>query len=109
MFDRSNPNDLQQFLLQCQLTFNSYPQQFSSDDSKVFFTISHMKKTALEWFEEGIMEPDPLYAPTWHSSWKDFVIELHTNFSPANPIGMAEAKLCHLSMNHDTHLTEYLV
>jgi len=51
-----------------------------------FFTISHMKKTALEWFEEGIMEPDPLYTPTWCSSWKDFVIKFCTNFSPVTPL-----------------------
>src|SRR5260370_16499402 len=68
-----------------------------------------MKKMVLEWFEEGIMEPDPLYTPTWCSSWKDFMIELHTNFGPANPIGTAEAELHHLSMNHNTHLTEHLV
>ena len=68
-----------------------------------------MKKMALEWFKEGIMEPDPLVTLTWHSSWKDFMTELHTNFGPANPIGMAETKLHHLSMNHDTCLTEYLV
>ena len=55
------------------------------------------------------MEFDPLYTPTWHSSWKDFVIKLQTNFGPANPIRMAEMELRHLSMNHDTHLTEYLV
>jgi len=101
--------DLQPFLLQCQLTFNSYPQQFASKDSKVFFAISHMKKMALEWFEQGIMEHDPVSAPTWHSSWKDFMIELCTNFGPANPIGTAEAKLHHLSMSHNAHLMDYLV
>ena len=105
----SNPDDLQPFLLQCQLTFNSYPQQFSTDESKVFFTISHMKRMALEWFEQGIMSYNLLHTPVWHSSWKDFIIELHTNFGPANPIGMAEAKLCHLCMNHNVRLMDYLV
>ncbi len=64
---------------------------------------------ALEWFEQGIMEHDPVSAPTWCSSWKDFMIKLCTNFSPANPIGTAEAKLHHLSMNHDACLMDYLV
>src|SRR5258708_2539309 len=30
-FDGSNPDDLWPFLLQCQLTFNSYPQHYASD------------------------------------------------------------------------------
>src|SRR6266478_3133916 len=30
-FDSSNPNNLQPFLLQCQLMFNLYPQQFSTE------------------------------------------------------------------------------
>src|SRR5260370_36182796 len=89
--------------------FNSYPQQFSTDESKVFFAISHMKKMALEWFEQGIMDCDLLHTPVWCSSWKDFLIELHTNFGPANPIGMAEAELHHLCMNHEVCLTDYLV
>src|SRR5258707_11130456 len=42
-FDSSNPDDLQPFLLQCQLTFNSYPQHYASDSSKVFFAISYLK------------------------------------------------------------------
>src|SRR5260370_25939949 len=89
--------------------FNSYPQQFSTEEAKVFFTISHMKRMALEWFKHGVMEYNPTVAPTWHCNWQDFVMELHMNFSPTNPTGMAEAEIHHLTMNHNTHLTEYLV
>src|SRR5260370_9127744 len=89
--------------------FNSYPQQFSTEESKVFFAISHMKRTALEWFEHGIMEYNTTIAPTWHHNWQDFITELCTNFGPANPMGTAEVELHHLTMNHDTHLMEYLV
>src|SRR5258707_13273533 len=63
-FDGSNPDDLRPFLLQCQLTFNSYPQHYASDSSKVFFAISYLKKSVLEWFEIGVMESDPRLAPT---------------------------------------------
>src|SRR5258708_28221927 len=52
-FDGSNPDNLQSFLLQCQLTFNLYPQHYTSDSSKVFFVISYLKKSVLEWFEIG--------------------------------------------------------
>jgi len=68
-----------------------------------------MKRMALEWFKHGIMEYNTTIAPTWCLNWQDFITELHTNFGPANPMGTAEAELRHLTMNHDTHLTEYLV
>ena len=79
------------------------------EESKVFFAISHMKRTALEWFKHGIMEYNTTIAPTWCRNWQDFIMELHTNFGPANPMGTVEAELHHLTMNHDTHLMEYLV
>src|SRR5258708_15732941 len=72
-FDGSNLDNLRPFLLQCQLTFNSYPQHYASDSSKAFFAISYLKKSALEWFEIGVMESDPRLAPTWHASWPEFL------------------------------------
>src|SRR5258708_31253751 len=47
-FDRSNLEDLQVFLLQCQITFNVHPQNFTSESAKEFFTLSYLKKLALE-------------------------------------------------------------
>src|SRR5258708_907676 len=52
-FDRSNLEDLQVFLLQCQITFNAHPQNFTSESAKVFFTISYLKKSALEWLSKA--------------------------------------------------------
>src|SRR5260370_31451198 len=101
-FDGSNPDDLRPFLLQCQLTFNSYPQHYASNSSKVFFAISYLKKSALEWFKIGVMESDPRLAPTWCSSWPDFLSEIHTHFGPSNPTRTAEIELCHLSMQSDS-------
>src|SRR6266446_123214 len=110
-FDGSNPDDLRPFLLQCQLTFNSYPQHYASDSSKVFFAISYLKKSTLEWFRIGVMvmEINPRLAPAWHSSWPKFISEIHMHFGPSNPTGTAEIELCHLSMHSDSHISEYLV
>src|SRR5258706_3366568 len=108
-FDRSNPDDLRPFLLQCQLTFNSYPQHYASNSSKVFFVISYLKKSTLEWFKIGVMEIDPRLAPSWHSNWPDFITEIHTHFGPSNPTGMVEIELRHLSMQPDSRISEYLV
>src|SRR5258708_24495420 len=108
-FDVSNPDDLQPFLLQCQLTFNLSPQHYASDSSKAFFAISYLKKSALEWFEIGVMEINPRLALSWHSNWPDFITEIHTHFGPSNLTGMAEIELCHLSMQPDSRISEYLV
>src|SRR5258705_2101180 len=108
-FDGSNLDDLRPFLLQCQLTFNSYPQHYTSDSLKVFFTISYLKKSALEWFKIGVMEINPRLAPSWCSNWPDFIAEIHTHFGPSNPTGMVEIELHHLSMQPDSHISEYLV
>ena len=93
MFNRLNPEDLRTFLLQCQIMFNSYPQQYSSHTAKVCFAISYLKKSALEWFEQGIIEDNLRLVPVWKSSWPEFVNELRTYFGPANPMGAAELEL----------------
>src|SRR6266436_10179338 len=109
MFNGSNPKDLRAFLLQCQITFNLYLQQYSTDVTKVFFTISYLKKTVLEWFEQGILEDDPSLTPAWHYSWTEFAKELKTHFRLANPVGSAKIELQHLIMASNARLSEYLV
>src|SRR5258708_14779072 len=54
-FNRSNPEDLQALLLQCQIMFNMHPQNFTSESAKVFFTISYLKKSALERFKQRLL------------------------------------------------------
>jgi len=71
--------------------------------------ISYLKKSALEWFEIGVMEIDPRLALSWHSNWPDFIAEIRTHFGPLNPTGTAEIELRHLSMQPDSHISEYLV
>src|SRR6266446_2976821 len=108
-FNGSNPEDLRAFLLQCQITFNAHPQNFTSESAKVCFAISYLKKMALEWFEQGILEDNLTQAPGWKSSWTEFVKELRTHFGPANPTGAAEAELRHLTMSSGANISEYLV
>ena len=76
---------------------------------KVCFVISYLKRSALEWFEQGMLEDDPRFTPAWKSNWPEFVNELWTHFSPANPTGAAEAELQHLTMAPSTKLGEYSV
>src|SRR5258708_31929774 len=62
MFDGSNPEDLWAFLLQCQITFNAHPQNFTSESAKVFFAISYIRKQCLELLEaQGAMRVSRAY------------------------------------------------
>ena len=43
------------------------------------------------------------------TSWRGFVIELQTMFSPHNPIANAEHQLNHLHMKDTHHINHYMV
>ncbi len=66
--------------------------------AKILFMISYLKKLALEWFKQGILEDDLRFTLVWGSSWPEFINELWTHFSPANPTGATESELHHLTM-----------
>ena len=108
-FNRMNPEDLRTFLLQCQITFKSCPQDFPTESSRVFFAISYLKEVALEWFEQGVLEEDPRRTLLWKNSWAEFLKELWTHFRPTNPTGAAEMELHHLTMAGNARLSKYLV
>jgi len=71
--------------------------------------ISYLKKTVLEWFEQGILEDDLSLTLAWCHSWAEFTKELKTHFGPANPVGLAKIELQHLVMASNTKLSKYLV
>src|SRR5260370_39003823 len=108
-FNGMNLEDLWTFLLQCQITFKSCPQDFPTESSRVFFTISYLKKVALEWLNQGVLEEDPRRTPLWRGNWAEFSKELWTHFRPTNPTGPAEMELCHLTMAGNARLSKYLV
>src|SRR5260221_3213916 len=89
--------------------FNSYSQHYASNSSKVFFAISYLKKSMLEWFEIGVMESDPRLALTWCASWPEFLSEIRIHFGPSNPTGTVEIELHQLSMQSDSCISEYIV
>src|SRR5258708_33251836 len=55
------------------------------------------------------MEIDPRLAPSWCSNWPDFIAKICTHFRPLNLTGMVEIELCHLSMQSNSRISEYLV
>ena len=70
-----------------------YPQQYTTETTKVLFATSYLKKTVLEWFKQGILEDNLDLAPVWCHSWAEFAEELKTYFRPANPVGSAKIEL----------------
>ena len=91
-FDGSNSWKLQSFLVQCQLNFNDRVSTFASDKSEVNYVLSFLKGMALNWFEPDLLRiqegGDP---PPWIHNYPPFILELHTNFGPHDPIGDTEA------------------
>ena len=61
-FDGSDLKKLRGFLLQCKLNFRSKPKSFQTDQSKVNYSLSFLKGTALDYFEPYLAD-DPVIEP----------------------------------------------
>ena len=109
-FDGTEPKKLWTFLVQCKLIFTDRPKAFCQYWAKVTFTQSYLKGMALEWFELDLLDSaDPNNCPHWMDSWVAFVAELHSTFSPHDPITDAEHQLDHLQMKDSHHVMQYIV
>ena len=71
---------------------------------------SYLKGMALEWFKPDLLQmADPMLHPLWMDNFKEFVLELQTNFSPHDPVRDAEHQLDHLSMKNSQQFNKYVV
>ena len=105
-FDGSEPHKLNNFILLCNLHFRRN-SAFSHDDNKVTFAISHLRGTALEFFEPIIL--DPSETPDWLYDWSAFVSTLRTHFGPSDPIAEAENDIDNLKMSENQRIVKYNV
>ena len=86
-------------MLQCKLNYQDHLKAFRTDCTKVTFAQSYLKGMALEWFEPDLLlMEDPALHPLWMDNFREFVLELQTNFGPHDPVRDAEHQLNHLSM-----------
>jgi len=109
-FDGSDSKKLCEFLVQCELNFQNRPNSFRSNQAKVAFAQSYLKGTVLAWFEPDLLNSDdPDLCPLWMDDYKEFIVELQTNFGPPDPVGDAEHQLDHLSMKDHHRVNKYLV
>jgi hypothetical protein len=96
--------------MQLELNFQDRAKAFRSDRAKVTFAQSYLKGMALEWFKSDLLLlDDPALRPLWMNNFKEFVLELQTNFGPHDPAGDAEHNLDHLSMKNGQRITKYVV
>ena len=68
-------NDLESFITRVELAFESRPTQFTSDDSRIRFTMSFMYGKPLEWASCLKRNNSPIL-----NSYTDFIRELRNNF-----------------------------
>ena len=84
-FDGSDPSKLQSFLTQCYLHFAERPQDFPSDDDKIYFIISYLHGSAQQWFSPN--RYDPTSVPAWDGDFPVFIHELTLAFGSARSGG----------------------
>jgi len=75
-FDGSDPHKLNYFLFQCQLFFCANPSQFSTNEEKINFVMTHLSGVAQDWFKVALQQEDLGYTQPWLSTWYLFVDEL---------------------------------
>ena len=94
----------------CELNFQNHPNSFHSNRAKVTFAQSYLKGAVLAWFEPDLLNSnDPDLCPLWMDDYKEFIVELQTNFGPPDPVRDAEHQLDHLSMKDHHRINRYLV
>ena len=96
MFDGSDPEKLQQFLVLLKLNFKACPHTFTTDAQHINFALSYLQGSTLEWFEPDILSQNP--TATWMANFEEFESDLHMNFSTFNPVGDAEDQLDNIVM-----------
>ncbi|KAG6327532.1 hypothetical protein ID866_11557 [Astraeus odoratus] len=108
-FNSTDPKNLHEFLIQCELNFHDRPQAFRLDSRKVSFALSFLKGIALAWFKPDLLNAIPGTEPAWADNYSEFVIKLTTNFSPHDPVGDAEHQLDNLLMKDSTRINKYII
>jgi hypothetical protein len=83
------------------------PQDFPTDDEKIFYVRSYLRGTAQQWFQPNIFADGQAPIPLWDGNWTLFVQELATNFGPHDPFGDTRIALETLTMKPGDRLATY--
>jgi hypothetical protein len=108
VFHGTDTSRLWPFLMQCNLTFSDLPDKYSTDRSKLIFTLSFLHSTAINWFLPGLNSLS-IKEPTWFNDWPSFITELTTNVSPHDIVSDAKASLNNIKMKDTQRITKYII
>jgi hypothetical protein len=92
---------------QIYLHIAEHPQDFPTDDEKIFYIQSHLRGMAQQWFQPNIFAGRQAPIPHWDGNWGIFVQELASNFGLHDPFGDAQISLDSLSMKPGDRLATY--
>jgi hypothetical protein len=106
-FDGSDPSKFATFMLQIYLHIAERPQDFPTDDEKIFYVWSYLRRTAQQWFQPNIFAGGQVPIPHWDGNWELFIQELASNFGPHDPFGDVRISLESLSMKPGDWLATY--
>ena len=94
LFDRSNLGKLDAFIFQCSIYIVLCGQDFPDEACQVAFMLSHLKGSALDWFQNAVTHgSSSLMSMAWLSLTWVFIDKLHRLFSPHDPINEATVRI----------------
>ena len=105
-FDGTDASKFSTFMSQIYLHIAERPQDFPTDDDKIFYVRSYLRGIAQKWFEPNIYG-GVAAIPHWDGNWALFVQELATNFGPHDPIGDARTALETMTMKPGDRIATY--
>ena len=106
-FDESEPDKLQNFLFQCQLEFKGKPSTYRSDEARIYYAISFLKGSALDFFEPAVLDKTETY--NFLLSWPTFKNKLVDNFGSSYPEDEAKNSLEALHFEDEGKATKFFV
>jgi hypothetical protein len=92
-FDGSDPSKFATFMSQIYLHIVERPQDFPTNDEKIFYVRSYLRGMAQQWFQPNIFADGQAPIPFWDGNWELFIQELAANFGPHDPFGDARILL----------------
>jgi hypothetical protein len=92
-FDGSDPSKFATFMSQIYLHIAEHPQDFPTDDEKIFHIWSYLRGTAQQWFQPDIFADRLAPILHWDGNWELFVQELATNVGPHDSFGNTQISL----------------
>ncbi len=93
-FDGSDPNKLDTFLFQCGMYISLRGHDFPDESYQVAFMLSHLKGSALDWFQSAVTHgASSITSVAWLSSTTLFTDELRRLFGPRDPTNDAIIRL----------------